>query len=316
MKIIKKILSLSLLAILVLLFIYYLNNNLADFKRIFSFSFNALNLCLIFIYVVFSVANAYTNSLLLDMLTSTLGVKLKPRESFGLAIVTRFYNYITPFRGGMAVRAIYLKKKHNFPYIDFLASLSAIYIIIFFISSLGGLTSMLVIWKNQGVFNPIMFIIFLIIFLFLLYVIIFSPRVKTSKNKWLNKLIKILNGWQLIKDNKKIIFYSFMISIIQILMSSISILILYSVFGITVSFFQALFISSVASLALLISITPGNLGVGEAINVFSAAIVGIGVTEALAVTISGKGITVMLILILGPIFSYFLFKDNKNRLES
>ena len=133
-------------------------------------------------------------------------LRLKFKEWFGLGIITNFYNFITPFRGGMAARAVYLKKKHGFAIIHFLATLSAIYIIIFFVGSLAGLISMLLIWHYYNLFTLSLFLLFLSILLFLLGIIIFSPKLPESRNKWLNRFIKVINGWRLIKDNKKTIF--------------------------------------------------------------------------------------------------------------
>lgn len=304
----KKSISIAIIVIIALFFLYYIFKNLSDFKQLFITAVNPLNLFLIIIIAVISISNIFSNGILLDVLTSAFGIKLKLRESFGLAMITRFYNYITPFHGGMAARAIYLKKEHKFPYVHFLATLSAIYIIIFLIGSLAGLISMLFIWIYYGLFNWIIFLLFNIVFLIMMSIIIFPPKFPESKNKWLARFIKVINGWHLIKNNKKIIFATALISLIQLILGAINFMILYSIFNVELSFFKALFLASIGSIAILISLTPGNLGIGDAIAVFSAAIIGIGLTEAVAATILGRAINLLIIFILGPIFSYILLK--------
>jgi uncharacterized protein (TIRG00374 family) len=217
----------------------------------------------------------------------------------------------------MAARAIYLKKKHKFPYVHFLATLSAIYVIIFLIGSLFGLISMFFIWLYYGLFNWIAFLLFDIIFLITMSIIILSPKLPESKNKWLNRFIKVINGWHLVKNNKKVIFTTALISLIQLVLGAVNTIILYSIFGIEIGFFKALFIAAIGSIAILVSLTPGNLGVGDAIAVFSAAVIGIGLTEAVAATILGRAVNLLIIFILGPIFSYILLKHNpKKSLEN
>lgn len=304
----KTLISISILITIVALFLYYIYNHISDFKTIFSLAFTFKTFFLLFIFVIISISNIFSNGLLLDILTSAFGIKLKLRESFGLAMITRFYNTITPAHGGMGVRAIYLKKKHEFPYVHFLATLSAIYVIIFLIGSFVGLLSIFFIWLYYGLFNWIIFYLFLVIFVVLSCAIIFSPKLPEAKNKWLNRFIKVINGWHLIKDNKKIIFVTALISLIQLVLGAVNFMILYSIFDIQLSFFKALFIASIGSIAILVSITPGNLGIGDAINIFSAAIIGVGLTEAVAATILGRAINLLIIFILGPIFSYILLK--------
>lgn len=104
----------------------------------------------------------------------------------------------------------------------FLATLSAIYVIIFLIGSFVGLLSMFLIWFYYGLFNWIIFYLFLIIFIFLLLIIVFSPKFPESKNIWLNRFAKVINGWHLIKNNKKIIFATALISLIQLFLGAIN----------------------------------------------------------------------------------------------
>ncbi len=306
-----RILSGLILAVIVAFFVWYILRHISDFKGLAIVGLS--NIWLVLLVALIVLITFYLNGFLLDTLMRPFGFKLGFRESFGLAIITNFYNTITPFRGGMAARAVYLKKKYKFPYINFLATLSAIYIIIFLIGSLLGLISIIFIWKNYSIFSPIIFILFLAVFLFLMSIIIFSPKLPEQKNKWLNRFIKVINGWHLIKNNKKIVFATAIVSLIQLILATTTLLINYSIFGIHLSFFAALFIASINSLAILIAITPGNLGIGDAINVFSASIVGVGLTNAIAATILGRAISIIVISILGPIYSYQLMKEVKKK---
>lgn len=302
----KKIAGMILLILIILLFIYYSYENISAFNTLFLTLTNPLNIFPITVFSIIFIIILLLNGVLLDVLMIPFNVKLKLKEALGLSIITNFYNYITPFKGGMAVRAMYLKEKHNFAYVHFLSTLSAIYIIIFFIGSFAGLISMYFLWQSQKVFNPIIFLTFLLIFLFLLAIMIFSPKIPKSKNKWINRVINVINGWHLIKNNKRIIFVTALISLIQLILGAINFIILYSIFDIQITFFQSLFITSIGSLSLLLAITPGNLGIGDAINVFSASIIGVGINEAVVATILGRAINLLIIFILGPIFSYIL----------
>ena len=297
----KKIYSNLILLVTLVLVAYYIKNNLYQFKNLEIASFSLLTWIPLFIII-----GLFLNGIILKLLILPFKIKLKNSETFGLATITNFYNLITPFRGGAAARAIYLRKKHDFPYVHFLATLSAIYILIFLVSSLTGIFSMLTLTEKN---YPILLTLS-IFTIFLLSIVIFSPRIKENNNKWLNRFIKVINGWHLIKNNKQIILITIIISLIQVFLTALSNLIAYQIFGIEITLAKALFIAAVSNLSIIIAITPGNLGIGDAINVFIANIIGIPLTEAIAATILLRVINLAVILILGPIYSYKLIKKN------
>ena len=141
----KKILSISIFLILLIFFINYIIKNKGSFSTI-----KIVNPIFLIILIFLFLITTFLTAILNNELMKALGLKMKISESFGLSIITGFYNLITPFRGGMAVRAVYLKKKYNFAYVYFLATLSAVYILIFFVSSILGLISTWFIFKKTG----------------------------------------------------------------------------------------------------------------------------------------------------------------------
>jgi len=304
MKSIKKILSYSLLIILVAFFAYYIKNHLSDFTTLKLI--NPWWLIPLFILFLF---NSWTNGLIVKYLAEPFNIKLNLKEHFGLSIITSFYNMITPFRGGLAAKAVYLKQKHNFKYTDYLSTVAGLYVINFFVGSILGLFALWTIYTTNGIFNWLIFLIFLGFAIPLLGVIIFSPTFPETKYKFLNQFIKVMNGWNVIRKNKKVVLISCIVIIVQILFSSVSTLISYSLFDIQLTFTKALFLTTIGTLSILIQITPSGLGINEAIAVFSGMILGITPAQALAVSILGRIISMITIFILGPIFSYILLKN-------
>ncbi|MDP1728798.1 MAG: lysylphosphatidylglycerol synthase transmembrane domain-containing protein [archaeon] len=300
---VKKLLSYSLLAIILLLFIRYIYGHLADFKQI-----ALVNPLWLIPLIALFLMNYYLIGIQTNILIEPLGVKLRKMETFMLSIITGFYNLITPAKGGMLVRAAYLKKKHKFTYTNFLASLAGMYVLTFFIASLFGLLSLFFIHQTTESFNWIILSVFLGVFFPLLFIILFSPNFPETKNKFINKFIKVANGWNLIRKNKKVVSICIFVTLITLLIGAFSIIISYHIFGINISFVSALFLACIGSLSLLVQLTPGNLGVGEAIAVFSALVIGITPAQSLPVAILGRIVQMIVLFILGPIFSYKLLK--------
>ena len=320
--------------IFIALAIYYVKTNYSEFKTL-----KLQNPTLILIIVPLFLFQYLFISIITKSLLNPFNVKISLYESFGLSITTGFYNLITPFKGGMAARAVYLKKKHGFSYIDFLSTLGASYIITFLITSFLGILSIFLIYLNGGIFSRLLLIIFLVFFLGPLFVIVFSPQIKETKNSFINmsrigfskvtilehdqeprkhfginsrrvldKFIKLANSWNLIKNNGKLIFIISLVSLAQLIIGVIMLYLQFRVFGIDVGLAECLFWISIGSLGIIVAITPAGLGINEAIAVFSALTIGITPTQSLSVALLGRAVSLIVLFILGPIFSYILLK--------
>ena len=304
----KKLIQYTILLLIVAFFIDYLIKHISDFKKISLINpFWLIPLILLFLLTYYFIGKQT------QVLLEPLGVKLRDFEAYMLSIVTGLYNLVTPAYGGMLIRAIYLKNKHKFSYTYFFSVLAGMYVMTFFINSLFGLISLFFIWKIYAIFNTLILLAFLAVFLPLLTIIIFSPKFKERKNKFLNKFITVINGWLIIKNNKKAILTCLLATTCTLLISAILSIIAYRVFGISLPFIKALFLASISSLLLLVQITPGNLGVSKAVAVFSALVLGLTPAQSLPVAILGRIVQMLVMFTLGPIFSYILLKHKPKK---
>ena len=304
----KKLLSVAVILILIAFALYYFINNLSDFKQL-----SLVSPWLLVVLAMLFVLNYCFIGIITNNLLRPFGVKLKGMEAFQLSIVTGFYNLITPFRGGMAARAIYLKNKHNFAYENFMATLAASYVLIFLVASIVGMLSTWLIYTSSGVFSWFIFLIFLGLFIGMAGIVIIAPKLKERKNRWRNRIIQVINGWHLIRGNKRIIVITSVLSLFQLLVGTLMLYLQFRVFGINVPYSSTLFLATIGSLGIIIGITPAGLGIQEAITVFSALTIGIGTTEALSAALLGRVVSLAVLFVLGPIFSYILLKRKPQR---
>jgi uncharacterized protein (TIRG00374 family) len=304
----KKIIGVVVLAALLGLAVWYVGRNWASFAEL-----KFVNAWLIVLLVVFFAVNLFFTSMINLELLKPLGVRIRQGESFGLSVVTGFYNLITPFRGGMAARAVYLKKKYDFAYVHFLATLSAVYVLVFMVSASLGLISTWWIYHATGMFSLVIFLIFLVVFVGVMGIAFFSPKFPGARNRWVNRFVKVINGWHLIKRNKRVIVVTLVVTLIQTLLSALTTMLSFRVFGWNVGFVECIFLSAISGIGLLIAITPGSLGISEAIMVFSAMTIGIDATQSLAVAILARLVSVVVLFVLGPIYSYVLLRGENEK---
>ena len=228
---IKTLIKVISLIIFIALFIYFILTHKDDFSSLSLVSPSAI----IILIVLFIISYFFIGLINLYIL-SALKVPLKVKESFALSITTGFYNVITPFRGGMATRALYLKGKHNFSFTDFAISLGAVAIILYLSTGAIGIITTILIYSKEKIFSWQIFIVFLAMFLSMLSIILFSHKLKPSNKKFLKKINQLVSGWNLIKKNKKTVSLVTLLTILGILIHSLALKLQFYSLGIPISF--------------------------------------------------------------------------------
>jgi uncharacterized protein (TIRG00374 family) len=299
----KRIIGIVLLVIVIGLFVYYFKLNIEDFKEI-----RIVNFDYVFYLFLFSSFNLLFLGWINKYHLIPFNIKLSFKEWFGLAAITSFYNVITPFRGGLAARASYLKRKRGLNYSHFLSSLAALGIMMFIAPCILGIISLGILYYSYGIFNWVVFLIFLIGF-FVFSSIFIMPKIR-GKNKLIAKLNIAVEGWHEIKKHKKILLKIFLINLLQIFIGAVGMFFTYRVFGIDINFISGLLLVCMGILSGLIAITPANLGISEAIYAFSGLVVGINPVYSISAVVLMRVVHFVIMGVLGPIYSYILFNHN------
>ncbi|HLC38593.1 MAG TPA: lysylphosphatidylglycerol synthase transmembrane domain-containing protein [Patescibacteria group bacterium] len=301
----KKILSFMVLAGLITWLAYYVFKHRADFTPLLSISWPYLAILIIMYLMVFVSIGFFLYFTMLEF-----KIKLSFLEHFGLAIISSMTNYLTFLYGGMAIRALYLKKHYQFSYSEFVGTLAANYIIVFFVNSLVTGLILLKFYLSDRIFNLPISLLFGGIFVFCTAIIILSPNFKPSKNRWLQKFILAINCWHKIRKNYKLVLLLSGFSLLNMFLSSMIYYLGFRVFHIDITYFKAIFISTVAALSVLINLTPGALGIKEALVIISARIINVTSAEAIIVAVAERAIAMIILFTLGPIFSHLLLNSN------
>jgi uncharacterized membrane protein YbhN (UPF0104 family) len=257
--------------------------------------------------VVTSLICTTINGLFLKELTSKFGVNLSIVEWFGLSVVTTLGNYITPFSGGMIARAAYLKQRHSFSYSKFMSVLAANYLVIFWMIGMAG-TVILVKWVKM-VSSVYVVLVFFILVVGVISIFFLFPSIKSpgdDKSFFVAHINEALSGWDLIRKDAALLFTIVVYTAVNIAVNGLSFWIAYSALGAAVPFTSALLVSLFISFSLLINVTPGNIGVQEAIVGLSSGLLGLGAGLALVAAILVRASALLVAFTLGPIFSVLL----------
>lgn len=302
----RNYLSIAILIFLIAWCGIYVKNHINEFKIISQISVKfTLILCLLSLTII-SLRGYFTKILL-----EPFKIDLKLREWFGLSFVSTMGNYLVPFRTGAAFRAVYLKTNYDFSYSSFLSTMAATYILNFFFNSIIGMGSIGLIYAKYKMFNIPVFLFFSIAFLILLVIITFPLKVSSNRRRFLKSINNIINGWCRIRTNRLLIRNLSFLLLLNAILFLLSINFAFKAFSISLPLIKCLLISAFHSFSILISITPGSLGISEGVIVFTSKLFGISPVESLVVAGLIRAITLFWVLTLGPIWSYFLITQKR-----
>lgn len=302
----KYFLTILVYLILAVLTIIFIRNNYGDFASIPEISVFYFSLM-----ILVSFISLFVNGLRIKLFGDYYNINLKKKEWFGLAAVTTMDNYLTPFRGGVAVRALYLRKVYNFPFKSFLTTIVASYTIRILIYSLFGIILSIISLTYYEIFNLWVFILFIGLFLISLIIVLFSPTFSIRKNKFLNWIIHILNDWRSISKNYKFLIKLGLIEFLFVSFMGIRLFFSYKAFNLSVPLLVVLIIAILSTLSVFLAVTPAGLGVTELVITLSSAFVGLQLTEGGSVALLDRLSSVIIAFSFGTIFNYILMKDHQ-----
>jgi len=288
--------------------VYFLYKSKDEFSEL-RIQNHILILPLIILNILFFISNGLVTKIIIKI----FDIHLSFKEWFGLSVTNTLGNYISPFRGGLISNALYLKKRYSFSYSSFISMLSGTYIIIFWINSLVGIISLILTNIFYDIYSSIILILFVISFILLSLIILIAPRFPTTRYTFINKFIQVINDWNIIRKKIDVLFKISAIALLNIIIMTFMSYIEFQLIGIKIDLIKLLVISLFSTFSIFLSITPANLGIREAFSIYSGQLLGIPVSQVLAISIIDRLINFSLSLIFGVYYSNILLnKTSKN----
>lgn len=281
---------------------WYLSSNRESLHLFRQISFDLL----VFLMIL-RILYMGTYGLFLKISTAKFHVNLSALEWFGLPFITTMGNQLTPFAGGVLVRALYLKRRHSLPYASFTTILAANHIMIVWMVGLTGLLTCILFrglgpwrWPLSGVFSLVVGIITTIVML---------PHFSLPGQGIIVRTInRIIEGWALIKGDKHLLVLAVLIAFAGIVINCYSFWLAYYSIGLTVRPEAAILLSLLPFFLIFISITPGNLGIQEIVISLSSMLLGSGAGKGLIVALLIRATTLIPAFILGIFSGLFLVR--------
>ncbi len=293
----KYILPLVLTILILGGIIFYLLNNIEQYRQLFSF--NKLSLMQLMGLALLTI---FTNGGINFFLYRSLGLDISYPECVGVSAVNSLGNQLPIPGGGLVVTSLFMKRFFKLDYFKYLSSALALYILSV---SVNGLISLfvLVYWalvKEMSV-PAILFLGYggmsAVPLVFLL------PIEKLQlPEKWKRRREQAMLGWTVFRHNKKFAIALLGIQIFNMFILVLEFKLAFSMFSQVISFGQGVLFATSNILTQLVSITPDAVGVRETLIGGIASLLGFELgTSVLSVTLI-RLVVFPVILIVGLIF--------------
>jgi uncharacterized membrane protein YbhN (UPF0104 family) len=249
---------------------------------------------------LFAVAagSVICNGLYIKFALQAFAVELPARVWLSLTVATSLLNYLTPLRGGMLARAAYLKANYRFGYLDFVSTLSAMYLMVVFVQGGLGLLGMAWLGRSGAPTDP--FVTLLLAAATAAAALLMLARVRLPR--WrafpLAQIVRILDGWTLLRRQRALFAKLMLTTLAFALLSLLEVKLAALALGVPLSWASVLLYSSGQNLALLASLTPVALGIAEAVSVYLGATLGYDTSQALMIQALLRSVPLALLLAL------------------
>jgi len=300
MKNFWKYIKILVTVVVIIFFVRYFTINKDDFFLVLSTPLKYI----ITIAISFS-ALVFLNCIFTKIILKSFDKRISVIESFYITVVSNLGNYFLPMRGGAVIRSVYLKKRLEVSYSQFISTLYGYYIIVFLVYSFFALMALVIIHFKYGIVSIPLYIFFGVLFLFMIVLSLVKfpvEKIKEVKYGFVNKIVniikEILKGWNLIVENKRLLISLIFTTLSTFVVHTVLFFMEFKAMGIDSNFIKVALYNCLSAVSLLISFTPGSLGIREGIFVITSNILGISNDQIMQLALLDRGSMIISLVIL------------------
>lgn len=221
------------------------------------------------------------NGLILRDLVSHFRISMPARIWLGLTLSSSLLNLVSPVRGGVAARAIYLKQMYALRYADFACVQSASLVFTLFTTSCVALGSILALGIPGGSAGYVALVFCVLVAAAPPFFLSFAPAIEGRIGRLPGIVLRMYEGWLSIRNDTELLARLLIWNVAAVCCHSLAFVFAFDVAGFEGHWLVPVASSAFARFGTLIAITPAGLGVFEAFGVVSATVAGAEIPAAL-----------------------------------
>lgn len=297
MKLIRLIFTAATIVAFVLYFIF----NADQFRPLLD-----INIPLLFVIALANLGITATNGFFTVLSLRPFKKHISFAEGYYVSLISSVGNFFATVGAGFGLRGIYLKKRHGLAYSDYLGILSGNFILIFFVNAGMGLLSLWALSETSGPAYYTLMLAFAGIFaggIALALVRVpaklqsYIPKNNVLRNVW-SIIVRASNGWSRISESPWLVMQMAGVVLLNFFISVFITFVIISSLNLSIDLPRLILFGAIGSLGMFLNITPANLGVKEAIYVFSTSVIGLSVNQVLLIALIDRGVQFVVLLLL------------------
>ncbi len=306
-KVMRTTASVLVVLAVVALSVWYVAGHTEQFSRIRDMdarSFLSLSvLCIVAILV---------SGLQMNAIVTIFGTRISAWEGFGLSAVNTMANfYVT--KVGLAAKAIYLKKQHNFDYMNYVSAMAGATVVSFIAQGAVGLGSYLALTRGVGLRWEIATIFSGLMLGGFLPLLIPGMRISSSR-PFMNKVSRVFAGWDKVRTHHRALSMIAILNVAYALIGAARLLVSYRALGYDVEFLRCLVLAPLSTVTMIASVTPGAVGIRQALVGYGSNLLGVGMAEGVVASTIDHAVGTIWVFVFGLIFTNWIWaKDLRQK---
>lgn len=305
-KFVKTIISFGISSLLVV-YIYLNRHQLLDI-------FKHIDIAFVLVVLLGEIGIQIANALTLKANMAPIKKDLGFSEIFKLTTVSSFVNFFTPVVGGASLKALYFKNRHKIPFATFVSVIYGNYLIFFLTSFTIGIVGMLLkpstFHQHVGQIVAVFFVggilgslAFILGGHFIVRLIGKMPSDARWFNGLKNKLQVMEEGWLVIRRSKKSMLLMGLWSTVATLCGGLAYWAAMRSLHIHPTLSTVFIYASLGVVGLLFNVTPGSIGVREAVYAAIFSITSITPRQVVAFALVDRPVQLLVISLGWILFS-------------
>lgn len=257
---------------------------------------------LVLVWVLLSIPR----NLIRKLMAQCLGVRLAFVDWYGLSMVSNLMSLVMPARADIVFSSVYLKKKYGLPISYFGSMIYGNAILLAIIYGLEGLLGLVLLYFTKGIRDWKIWAIMAGLAVCALPFALASQHWLKGNHYLVEKIRAALRGWEILRSTPKLFSQLVILVIINSLIFTLWMYVSYQALGFQAEVIPVFLAGIVTQISFFATLTPGNLGIREALVGFVSQATGLGFTEGVAITLLQRAVSSVVFLVMGIVFGIFL----------
>lgn len=248
-------------------------------------------------------------SLIRKLMARRLGAELRFVDWYGLGMVSNLIALVVPARGDYLLSAAYLKRRYGLAISHFASMVYGNAVVMAGILGVEGCLVLLAMGVVHGRWSGPVLAFMGALVLAAAAAAMLSTRLVPGRG-WLGRRLRTaIAGWQWIRDDRPLLLSVTALMAASTVIFAAWMYLGYRALGFEVRLLPVVFAGLVSQASFFVNLTPGNLGVREALVAFASEVMGLGFAEGAAVTLLQRALSSLIFLLLGGGFGAVLFRE-------